>query len=289
MALVFVPTPLGNLGDVTLRSLEALRNAELIVAEDTRVTRHLLNALKIGSKELWSYREQNAATVTNGILDRAREQLVAVVSDAGMPGISDPGSDLIAAARAAGIPVEVLPGPSAALGVAVLSGFPLRRFIFEGFPPRTSSARKNAFRTALTQNATTIWYESPQRIRAALKDLGEVAPECTVFLVREYTKKFEEQLLGTPHVVAERLADPVRGEISFAIAPFEAPAEEKPPVDIEGAIDELLAGGRSVRDVAKALAERGFGEKRELYNRASARKRARGMGTGAAAEDEESE
>jgi 16S rRNA (cytidine1402-2'-O)-methyltransferase len=125
MPLVFVPTPLGNLRDITLRSLDALRDAALIVAEDTRVARKLLSALDLEQREVWSYREQNAATVTGGILDRAREQLVAVVTDAGMPGISDPGSDLVAAAREAGVAIEVLPGPSAALGVAVLSGFPL--------------------------------------------------------------------------------------------------------------------------------------------------------------------
>lgn len=288
MPLVFVPTPLGNLGDITLRALETLRNADLVVAEDTRVARMLLHALQIASKELWSYREQNAASVTNGILERARGQLVAVVSDAGMPGISDPGSELVRAAREAGVGVEVLPGPSAALGVAVLSGFPLRRFAFEGFPPRSSGSRRAAFRDALAQECTTIWYESPQRIVATLEDLAQVAPAATVFLVREYTKKFEQHIHGTPAEVAARLEQPVRGEISFAVEPV---AGAKPQVDRDPAeaIDELLAGGASVRDIAKQLAERGYGEKRELYNQASARKRARGMGASAAAEDESSE
>ena len=150
MPLVFVPTPLGNLGDVTQRAIQALRDAELIVAEDTRVARKLLGALGIPGRELWSYREQNAAGATPGILERARAGLVAVTTDAGMPGVSDPGSELIAAARAAGIPVEVLPGPSAALGVAVLSGFPLRRFVFEGFRPRIGAraGRRSAARVA---------------------------------------------------------------------------------------------------------------------------------------------
>src|SRR5271166_5561702 len=133
MPLVFVPTPLGNLRDVTLRAVDTLREAELIVAEDTRVARKLLRALGLPAREIWSYREANAKSVTAPILERARGSLVAVTSDAGMPGISDPGSELIAAAREAGVPVEVLPGPSAALGVALLSGFPLRRFSFEGF------------------------------------------------------------------------------------------------------------------------------------------------------------
>ena len=144
MPLFVVPTPLGNLGDMTRRAIEVLRDADLIVAEDTRVARKLLNAYEIGPKELWSYREQNAGAVTAGILERAREQRVAVVTDAGMPGISDPGNDLVAAARANGIVIDVLPGPSALLGAAVLSGFDLRRLLFEGFPPRTSSARREA-------------------------------------------------------------------------------------------------------------------------------------------------
>ena len=108
MPLILVPTPLGNLRDVTLRALDVLRDAELIVAEDTRVARKLLQALGIAGRELWSYREQNAANVTAGIVERARSGLVAVTCDAGMPGISDPGSDLVAAARAAGVAVEAL-------------------------------------------------------------------------------------------------------------------------------------------------------------------------------------
>lgn len=287
MPLVFVPTPLGNLGDMTTRALATLRDATLIVAEDTRVARKLLHALGIGTKELWSYREQNAAGATPGILARASEQLVAVVSDAGMPGISDPGSDLIAAARAAGVAVDVLPGPSAALGVAVLSGFPLRRFTFEGFPPRASGARRKSFAAALRAQATTIWFESPERIRAALADLAAVAPDARVFLVREYTKKFEQQILGTPAEVAAALSDPVRGEIAYTIAPYasaEPSAEHASPADLEARIDELLDEGRSVRDVAKALAESGAGDRRDLYARATERKRHRGMASAPASE-----
>lgn len=288
MPLVIVPTPLGNLGDITLRAIEALRNAELIVAEDTRVTRKLLYALGIDPKTLWSYREHNAASVTAGILERAREQAVVLVTDAGMPAISDPGNELVAAARAAGIGVDVLPGPSAAIGLAVLSGFPLRRFVFEGFPPRSSGARRAAFRTALGAQATTLWYESPQRVRAALADLASVAPDCSVFLVREYTKKFEQQILGSPHDVAAALEEPVRGELAFAIAPYDrAGAGEEAP-DVAGAIDALLDEGCSVRDVAKLLASKGLGDRNDLYERAMERKAKRGMGTTAAAEPSQS-
>jgi 16S rRNA (cytidine1402-2'-O)-methyltransferase len=271
MPLVFVPTPLGNLRDVTLRALDVLRDAELIVSEDTRVARKLLQALSLEGRETWSYREANAARVTSAILERARNALVAVTTDAGMPGISDPGSALVAAARAADITVEVLPGPSAALGVAVLSGFPLDRFTFEGFPARTSAARRKAFAQSLEGGTTTIWYESPRRIRAALADLAAVAPEAPVFLVREYTKLHEEQIAGTAGSVLEKLADVPRGEVAFAIGPHCAPAAE-PAGPAGAAIDALLDRGQRVGEVAKTLAARGFGDRHELYARAAARK-----------------
>ena len=266
MPLVFVPTPLGNLRDVTLRALDVLRDAELIVAEDTRVARKLLAALGLPGRPIWSYREQNAASATEGILERARTALVAVTTDAGMPGISDPGTALVAAARKAGVDVEVLPGPSASLGVAVLSGFPLDRFSFEGFPPRAAAARRAAFSAALQRGVTTLWYESPQRVGATLADLAAVAPEARVFLLREYTKLHEERLDGTPAEVAARLAEPVRGEIAFVIAPSDArpadgAAEEGANDELDAAIDALLASGRRLGEIRKAL-----------YARADARK-----------------
>jgi 16S rRNA (cytidine1402-2'-O)-methyltransferase len=272
MPLVFVPTPLGNLRDVTFRALDVLRDAELIVAEDTRVARKLLRGLGLPGREIWSYREQNAERVTTEILERARAALVAVTSDAGMPGISDPGSELIAAARAGGVRVDVLPGPSAATGVALLSGFPLRRFSFEGFAPRTSKARREHFERALHSGVTTIWYESPQRIRAALADLAAVAPEARVFVVREYTKLHEEQLFGTPEEAIARLPEPVRGEIAFAIAPYDSRSTVPSAEGSSAAIDALLAGGHRVGEVAKLLAARGYGDRRTLYARAAARK-----------------
>jgi 16S rRNA (cytidine1402-2'-O)-methyltransferase len=162
----------------------------------------------------------------------------------------------------------------------VLSGFPLRRFTFEGFPPRASSARRKAFRAALAIEATTIWYESPQRIHDALTDLASVAPDARVFLVREYTKRFEQQVLGSPAAVAAALAEPVRGEIAFAVAPYEieSPASDVSDGNIDERIDRFLDEGRSVSDIAKTLADAGAGERRDLYARASARKRGRGGG-----------
>lgn len=276
MPLVFVPTPLGNLRDITLRALDALRECSLIVAEDSRVARKLLNALALPGKEIWSYHEHNARAATDGILQRAEHELVAVVTDAGMPGISDPGSDLVAAARTRGIPVEVLPGASAALGAAVLSGFGLRRFLFEGFPPRTSSARRSALARSFALGMPGVWYESPQRVRDLLADVAAVDPAARVFLVREYTKRYEQQILGSADEVAAQLPEPVRGEIALVIEPSHLP----PPApvaeaQIDDEIDALLAQGKSVSAVAKALSERGLGERRHIYARATGRKQMR--------------
>lgn len=272
MPLVFVATPLGNLRDITLRSLDALREAELIVAEDTRVARKLLHALELEGREIWSYREQNAERVTPAILERARTGLVIVTSDAGMPGISDPGSALVTAARAAGVSVDVLPGPSAATGVALLSGFPLQQFSFEGFPPRTSGERRARFSGALRAGTTTIWYESPRRIRAALFDLAAVAPDARIFVVREYTKRHEQHFSGTVELVVEELPDPVMGEVAFAIAPYQVAAAAPTTEATSAAIDELLERGTRIGEVAKLLAARGFGERQQLYARAVERK-----------------
>ena len=275
MPLVFVPTPLGNLRDVTLRAMDVLRDCALLVAEDTRVARKLLNALALPGKETWSYHEHNAQASAAGILERARTELVAVVTDAGMPGISDPGAELVAAARAAGIPVQVLPGPSALTGAAVLSGFPLRRFLFEGFPPRTSTARKAAFARSFNLGVTSIWYESPQRVRAMLADVAAVDPAARVFLVREYTKHFEQQVLGSPDEVARALSDPVRGEIALAIVPSKGSREIPDRGDVDGEIDALLEARHSAAAIAKTLSERGFGDRRTIYARVCERKQAR--------------
>lgn len=276
MPLVFVPTPLGNLRDVTLRALDALRECTLLVAEDSRVARKLLTALALPGKEIWSYHEHNAQAAAPGILERARSELVAVVTDAGTPGISDPGSDLIAAAREQHIPVEVLPGPSAAIGAAVLSGFGLRRFAFEGFPPRTSTARRAALTRSFETGMPSVWYESPQRVHALLADVASVDPHARVFLLREYTKRYEQQLLGTADEVAAQLAQPVRGEIALVLEPSQAPAPQPPSeAQLDEEIDALLRDGKSVSAVAKALCERGLGERRHIYARATDRKRLR--------------
>ena len=270
---MFVPTPLGNLRDITLRAIDTLRDASLIVAEDSRVARRLLNALEVGTKEIWTYHDHNARATTAAILDRARAETVAVVTDAGTPGISDPGAALVAAARDEGIPVDVLPGPAAFVCAAVLSGFDLRRFVFAGFPPRSGGQRRSAFRAALAD--TTVWYEAPHRIRESLGDLATVAPERRVFLVRELSKLHEQQVLGTAAEVAAAIAEPVRGEIAFVVEGGAVPSDPgvpAPAADLDAAIDALLGDGLTTSAIAKRLVEAGHGERRHLYARVSERR-----------------
>jgi 16S rRNA (cytidine1402-2'-O)-methyltransferase len=285
MGLTFVPTPLGNLRDITLRALDALREAELIVAEDTRVARRLLSAHGIAGTLIWTYHEHNAATSTAAILERAATGNVAVVTDAGMPGISDPGSALVTAARAAGIAVDVLPGPTAFACAAVLSGFDVRRFVFEGFPPRTSGARKTAFRTAMARGIPSVWYESPHRIADALADLAAIAPDVPTFLVREFTKLYEQQISGTPAEVAAALPDPMRGEVAFVIDAGVAQAADVNGASLDEQIDALLAAGVSTAAIAKRLAASGAGDRQALYARVGAR-RSEGPGATGAGTDE---
>jgi 16S rRNA (cytidine1402-2'-O)-methyltransferase len=273
MPLIIVPTPLGNLGDITLRALDALRDCEVLVAEDSRVARKLLAALGLRGREIVVYHEHNAENVTSSILNKARSQRVALTTDAGTPAISDPGAALIAAARSAGVAIESLPGPTALIGIAVLSGFPLQRFTFEGFPPRSSAKRRRAFERALSAEETSVWYESPKRIRATLADLEAVAEDASLFLVREYTKLHEQQVLGTPREVASALGDVVLGEIAFAIAPRKADRKVCEPAGVDRQIDAMLAAGAPVAKIAKTLAQRGLGERRALYERAAGRKR----------------
>ena len=278
MGLTFVPTPLGNLRDITLRALDVLRDCDLLVAEDTRVARKLLSALDLPGKPIWSYREQNAAGATDGILERARRERVAVVSDAGMPGISDPGSALVAAARNAGVDVEVLPGPAAFVCAVVLSGFDTSRFCFEGFVPRAAAQRERALRAAAIGTLTTIWYESPNRILETLAILARVAPDARTFVGRELTKRFEQQIVGTPSEALAAIAEPVRGEFVLVLAPAAPPA----PADVsmsqlEAAIDGELALGKTAAGIAKELAQLGLGERSAIYLAVGKRKAARAV------------
>ena len=273
-----MPTPLGNLRDITQRALDALRDCDLLVAEDTRVARRLLAAYGITGKPLWSYREQNAQAATASILERAASERVAVVSDAGMPGISDPGRELLNAARAAGIAVEVLPGPVAFVTAAVLSGFPTTGLSFEGFVPRAAGARERAFRAALARGTASAWYEAPNRLVATLETLHAISPALRVFVARELTKRFEQQILGTPGEVLAALERPVRGEIVLLLEPQSALAQNAPAdadAELEADIAGALEAGLSAAAAAKSLARRHALTRDEAYARITARKRER--------------
>lgn len=279
MSLTFVPTPLGNLRDITLRALDVLRDCDLLVAEDTRVAKRLLSALDLPGKELWSYREQNAAGATAAIVDRARTHAVAVITDAGTPGISDPGRGLVAAARDAGVAIDVLPGPSAFVCALVLSGFGLDRFAFDGFVPRAAGARERAFRDAFANGRTTAYYEAPNRIVATLATLEAIDASARLFLARELTKRFEQQILGTAAEISAGLERPVRGELVLVLGASRPARIEISPVDLDGALDAELALGKSVATIAKDLSKLGYGDRASIYRRAVDRKSHRASGS----------
>ena len=275
MPLILIPTPIGNLRDITLRALDTLAACDSIVAEDTRVAARLLAAYGIRGKPVHGYREQNAVEVTRAILERARDHSIAVLSDAGMPGISDPGRELVASARAAGVGVEVLPGASAFVCAAVLSGFALERFSFEGFLPRARGERERALRAALLRGTTTVWYEAPHRILASLAALDALAPEAEVFVARELTKLHEQQILGTPSAAAAALPSPVRGEIVLVLAPNSRNESAATEEQLDAAIDAALAAGSPPSAIAKALSGESAHPRQELYARVIERKLAR--------------
>jgi 16S rRNA (cytidine1402-2'-O)-methyltransferase len=271
--LLFVPTPLGNLRDITLRALDALRDCDLVVAEDTRVARRLLSALDLPSKPLRSYREQNADEATGEIVAAATRGSVVVVTDAGMPGISDPGIALVRAAREAGVTVDVLPGPCAFVSAAVLSGFAYDDLVFAGFVPRKVGERAASLTRALAPETVTAFYESPARIVDTLEALEALEPAATAFLLREYTKKFEQQIAGTPREILAALERPVRGEIVLVVCGMRERAvrSRASASDVHAAIDAALAQGLSPAQAAKQLARAGLGDRAEIYRRIAAR------------------
>ena len=218
--LTVVPTPIGNRQDITLRAIDALREADLIAAEDTRHSGMLLHHLGI-KKPFVSLHDHNEASRTAELTERMSAGLkVALVSDAGMPGISDPGHRLIRACVEQGIPVTVLPGPSAVTTALVGSGFPSDRFFFGGFLPVKSGRRATELARAAERDGTSIYFESPHRILRSLEALKECCPERQVCVARELTKTFEDYRRGTPaEVIAHYEKHPPKGEITLLIAP----------------------------------------------------------------------
>lgn len=202
--VVLVPTPIGNLGDITLRALEVLRAADRIACEDTRHSARLLNHYEIAGKPLVALHDHNEGRRAPTLVAAALAgEMIAVISDAGMPGVSDPGYRLVQACHEAGVPVEVLPGPSAVLTALIASGLPCHAFRFGGFLPMKGGKRRSALAEALATDETAVFFESPHRIAGTLTMLAELAPGATTCVARELTKKFETIHRGR----ADELAD----------------------------------------------------------------------------------
>jgi 16S rRNA (cytidine1402-2'-O)-methyltransferase len=252
-------TPIGNLGDVTLRVLDALREADLIAAEDTRITRRLLARHGIGTP-LEPYHAHNLERRTPALVERMAAGVhVALVSDAGTPGVSDPGAHLVDACLAAGVPVEVLPGPSAIITALVASGLPTHAFYFGGFLPRKSGERRTRLRALARLDATLIFYESPRRTAATLGAIAEVLPDRDAAMARELTKLHEEVVRAEIGELAARLAGrQLKGEVVLLVGP--PPRGERAAIDPDAVrvrLRELQAEGvarsAAVRTVAAEL------------------------------------
>jgi 16S rRNA (cytidine1402-2'-O)-methyltransferase len=265
--LHLVATPIGNLGDITLRALETLAGVDLIACEDTRVTHRLLERFAIRAK-LTPYHEHNAAEARPALLAAlAAGRAVALVSDAGTPLISDPGFKLVREACAAGHPVTTLPGPSSVLAALTLAGLPTDRFFFEGFLPSKETARRSRIAELAGLGATLVLFESGHRIAAALDDLAAGLGAREAALCRELTKLHEEVRRGPlPDLAATAPALETRGEFVLVIAPPPEP-EALPQADLDALLRAALQDG-SVKDaVAQTVAASGR-PKREVYARA---------------------
>jgi 16S rRNA (cytidine1402-2'-O)-methyltransferase len=256
MPLAVCATPIGNLEDVTLRVLRELGEADLVLCEDTRHTRRLLDRHGIQAGRLRSYHEHNEAQRTAEVLPELEAgKRVALVSDAGMPGISDPGGRLVAAALAAEVPITVLPGPSAVETALVASGFGTDRFQFLGYLPRRAGERRELWAALAHWPHAAVAFESPQRLAGALASLAEALPERAVAVCRELTKRFEEVARGPAKQLAERFSEGARGEITIVIGPGEERRSEA-RVDEDAAIQamaDLVAGGTSRRVAADVI------------------------------------
>jgi 16S rRNA (cytidine1402-2'-O)-methyltransferase len=217
--IILVPTPIGNMGDITLRALEILRSADRIACEDTRHSGQLLAHHGISGKPLISLHEHNEARRTPDLIAAARTgETIAVISDAGMPGISDPGYRLVQACVESGTPLEVLPGPSAVITALIGSGFPCHAFRFGGFLSVKPGKRRSALTAALESGETGIFFESPHRIISTLEILAEINPLARTCVARELTKKFETYHRGTAaEVLAYFQSHTPKGEIVLLV------------------------------------------------------------------------
>jgi 16S rRNA (cytidine1402-2'-O)-methyltransferase len=270
-ALYVVATPIGNLGDVTLRGLDTLRRADLVAAEDTRVTRRLLSAHGIRAR-LFAYHDHNAERVRPELLERlASGQSVALVSDAGTPLVSDPGLKLVQAAIAAGIPIVPVPGASAVLAAIMAAGLPTDRFTFAGFAPSGRKDRRIWIEELAGLPTTLVLFESTRRLARTLADLAAHMPGRAAAVLREITKLFEEARRGTLEDLAAHYAaaGPPKGEIAIVIGPASKIAKPEPAGELQAMLREALGRG-SLRDAVDEVAARTGRKRREVYAEAIA-------------------
>lgn len=259
-------TPIGNLEDITLRALRVLKEVDLIAAEDTRVTLKLLSRYEIATP-MTSYHEHNEAFKTKELINQIRlGKQVALVSDAGMPGISDPGERLIRAAIDEGLDVEPIPGPSALITALVVSGLPTGSFVFQGFLPRKKGERNRLLRELLSQKRTVVLYESPRRVGATLSEAAEIDPQREAVVARELTKKFEETIRGSVSEILERLDNSeLKGEIVLLFGPKPEEKREVSAGEIREIITDMLGKGMTKKQAISEVAKRCGISKRVAY------------------------
>ena len=259
-------TPIGNLGDITLRVLDTLREVDLIAAEDTRHSRRLLQHYQI-TTHMTSYHEHNEKKKSLVLVEKLKcGQTIALISDAGLPGISDPGCEVIRLCQAENIPVDVLPGPNAALTALVLSGMSTEHFAFHGFLPATTGARKRNLEQLTNLPQTQIFYEAPHRLMATLQGISECFGERNVAVVRELTKLHQQVHKGTALELkaAFELTAP-RGECCIVIAPYVPVKPVGGPEEWCQEVKEGIARGLNKKDAMKEVAKRYGVRKSEVY------------------------
>ena len=265
MPLLVCATPIGNLEDVTLRVIRELGEADVVLCEDTRRTRTLLERHGIQAR-LVSYHQHNEAKRVQELLPRleAREK-VALASDAGLPGVNDPGARLIAAAIERGLEVTVLPGPSAVETALVASGLVGERYAFVGYLPRSREALERLWAESAAWGSPVVAFESPKRLPGSLRSLAEADPERPVAVCRELTKRFEEILRGSAQEVAARFVEPPKGEITVVLGPSAGGKDAASESDAVAAVGELVEAGLPRRHAADLVSRLTGISRNKLY------------------------
>jgi 16S rRNA (cytidine1402-2'-O)-methyltransferase len=263
MPLYIVATPIGNLEDISLRALRTLREVQLIAAEDTRRTKQLLASYDIKTPTT-SYHERNKLTKLDYILDALDKGDVALVSDAGMPGISDPGHELVVAASQRGIPIVPIPGASVVITALAVSGLDTRDFRYLGFLPHKASARKKLLKSAADDPSTIVVLETPHRLKSALDDILEVLGDREMAICRELTKLHEEVFRGRVSSAIEHFTEP-RGEFTLVIAGQKEIEKPQLTEAVEKRLQEMRRSGVGAKEAVAKIAEETGLSKKELY------------------------